>query len=398
MAPPTEEKPIDGRLRRVPCSVMRGGTSRAVFFREGDLPADPVERDRIILSVMGSPHPRQIDGLGGADTLTSKIAIVAPASGGDAADVRFTFGQVAIDRPVVDYDVSCGNITAAVGYYAIEEGLVDAIEPTTTVHIRDESSGLFLTTEIPVEDGVPRVTGEFAMHGAPGTGARVNVGFVDPGGSTTGEGLLPTGSPRNTTTVDGRTIEYSFVDAGNPFVFVRASAFDCTGTEMPEDIDDSESLLDRIEQVRVPLAVDTGMATDRRDALENKTVLPAVVLVGRPATYTDYEGDTVRMGEVSLLCRMVVDRKLHKSYAGTGTVCTGIASLIDGTIVEEYARPFPDGIADTRVTIGHPSGTIDAFLDTGDDGTPRRVLFSRTARRLLDGVAYARPELPPQPR
>lgn len=391
---PERDKPVDESLQRVPCTVMRGGTSRAVFFRDRDLPDDPEERDRTILSVMGSPHPRQIDGLGGAETLTSKIAIVAPADEADA-DVRYTFGQVRIDKPIVDYTVSCGNISSAVGYYAVEEGIVAPAEPTTTVRIRETNSGVLLTNELPVAGGRPRVTGDFAIRGVPGTGARVDVGFVRPGGESTGMGLFPTGSPRDEMTIDGETVEYSYVDAGNPYIFVRASDFGCDGTELPEDVDTDEELLARVAELRARLAVESGIAEDRRDAMENKTVVPAVGLVAEPTDYVDYEGDPVSAEEVSILTRLVVDGKLHKAYAGTATVCTGVASRIEGTLVAEYVEPFEEPDGRTRVTVGHPSGTIDALVETDDDGDLEQVAFARTARRLMGGVAYARPDMVP---
>lgn len=385
---------IDDTMKRVPCTVMRGGTSRAVFFRERDLPTDPERRDRTILSVMGSPHQRQIDGLGGADTLTSKIAIISPASDDDETDVRYEFGQVSIERPIVDYDTSCGNISSAVGQYAIEEGIVEPEPPVTTVSIRDANSGLVLTNEVPIENDYPKVTGEYSIQGTPGTGARVNVGFKHPGGGTTGA-LLPTGSTRDEMTVGGRTIEYSYVDAANPCAFVRASDFGLDGTELPVDVDTDEALLEVVEEIRSELAVTGGLAADRRDALENKTVLPMVCFVGPPADYTDYEGDPVRRDDVSLLGRLMVNRRLHKAYAGTGTVCTGVASQLEGSIVHEFARPFAVEGDRTTLRIGHPSGTIDAFVEVDDAGDVEQVLFSRTARRLMDGTAYARPEIIP---
>lgn len=369
---------------------MRGGTSKGVYFDERVLPTDTTERDRLVRSVMGSPDPRQIDGLGGADPLTSKVMLVAPSSEPDV-DIDFTFGQVNIDEPVIDWGGNCGNLSSALGYFAIQKGFVEPVEPATTVSIRKTRTEIRMTNEISIEDGVPKAVGEHSISGVPGTGARVNVGLIEPGGERTGA-TLPTGSARDEVTVDGTTVECSLVDAGNPCVFIRASDFGLKGTEMPARVDEDERLIARIEELRTKLAVRAGIAPDRRAAAETHTLLPLVVFVSEPSSYTDYLGGTVESEDISLTARMVFNRQMHKAYAGTGSAATAVASQVDGSLVEDVAEPFETDTSRVTIRIDHPSGTMDAQVEPGDERVAEATYFSRTARTLMDGVAYARPE------
>ena len=207
----TQQPNVDEDLHRIPTVIMRGGTSKAVFVRGTDLPADPDRREEAILRLFGSPHPRQIDGLGGADPLTSKLAIIDVADDEDDADILYTFGQVSISEPAVDYTLNCGNISSAVGYYAIEEGLIEATEPVTRVTIRNTNNDSLLTNEIKVRDGQARVRGDFSISGVNRTGARVNVGFMYPGGEVTGE-TFPLGVQHEITTAAGKTVPVTVTD------------------------------------------------------------------------------------------------------------------------------------------------------------------------------------------
>jgi 2-methylaconitate cis-trans-isomerase PrpF len=384
------ESRVDADLRRVPCTVVRGGTSKGVLFRERDIPADPAERERLILNVMGSPDPRQVDGLGGADTLTSKAAVVGPSADSDV-DVDYTFGQVSVDEAHVDFEGNCGHISAAAGYFAVEAGYVEPDEPVTRVTMRNTGTNARMVVEVPVENGRSQSTGEFQISGVPRPGARVNVGIVRPGGGKTGA-TLPTGSPRDEARIDGQTIRCSLVDAGNPCLFVRATDLGLTGTESPDDVDTDEELLDAVEALRTEFAVESGLAESERVARETNTLLPLVVFVAEPTDYTAFGGERVPADDISLVARMVFNRRLHKAYAGTGSVCTGVASQIDGTVVSEVARSTDPAGGRQRLTIGHTSGTMDSLVDRDDDGDVREVLFRRTARRLMDGTAYTHGE------
>jgi hypothetical protein len=261
---------------------MRGGTSKAVFLREDDLPAPGEARDRMILKVFGSPDKRQIDGLGGADPLTSKLAIIgAPRMAG--IDVTYTFGQVEIDRPHVDYHSLCGNISAAVGHYAVEAGLVEPVEPVTRVTAWTTNLKRRLTIEVPVRNGRPVRTGSYRVPGVPGTGARILLDFADTAGGATGS-LLPTGNPLDALEVPGiGRIEVSLVDIGNAHVFIRARDVGLLGTESPAEIDGDRDLLARLERIRAAGAVRMGMASSIEAAVRETPATPILGIVSPPA-------------------------------------------------------------------------------------------------------------------
>jgi 2-methylaconitate cis-trans-isomerase PrpF len=212
---------IENEMKRIYTTIMRGGTSKGIFLKENDLPQDPALRDKAILSIFGSPDPRQIDGLGGAEILTSKLAIIGPPSRSDA-DVDFTFGQVEVNEPVIHYDGLCGNISSAVGPYAIEEGFVKAVEPVTKVRVHSKNTHQIFIAEVPVIDGKPEINGDYQLDGVPGTGAKIEIDMVGTVGSRTGK-LLPTGNPIDKIKIDGfGEIEVTMVDVANPCIFVRA--------------------------------------------------------------------------------------------------------------------------------------------------------------------------------
>ena len=266
------------------CTIMRGGTSKAVFLREEDIPPLGRERDALILLVFGSPDKRQIDGLGGADPLTSKLAIIGPPRL-PGTDVTYTFGQVEIDRPHVDYHSLCGNISAAVGQYAIESGLVPAMEGTTLVRVWNTNLKRILTIEVPVKDGRPVRLGTYRVPGVPGSGARILIDFADTAGGATGT-LLPTGNPVDTLEVPGvGAIQASLVDIGNAHVFIRARDVGLTGTETPARIDADKDLLDRLERIRAAGAVRMGMASSIDAARSETPATPILGMVAAPAGY-----------------------------------------------------------------------------------------------------------------
>jgi hypothetical protein len=375
--------------RRIRTVIMRGGTSRGLFLRRGDLPADPGLRDRVILRLYGSPDARQIDGLGGADPLTSKLAIIGPPTRPDA-DVDYTFAQVSIGQPFVDYAGNCGNISSAVGPYAIDEGLVDAVEPVTTVRIHQTNTRCVLVAQVPVRHGKAAVEGEYAIDGVPGTGARIALDFSDTAGAVTGT-LLPTGRPLDRLEAPGvGPIELSLVDAGTPCVFVRARDLGLAGVESAAEIDADRDLNERIERIRGAAAAAVGIVDRWQEAAERSPYLPFFVLVSPPAPYVAAgSGQAVGAGQVDLVARLLFMLKMHKAYAVTGTVCTGAAAQIPGTLVHE-AIPVEQR-AGGRVRIGHPSGVIDIDVAVDRAGAePRltRAALGRTARRLMEGYAF----------
>lgn len=371
----------------VRCVFMRAGTSRGAFLREEDLPADPVLRERLILAIYGSPDFRQIDGLGGATSLTSKVAIIGPPTRPDA-DVDYTFGQVRIDEARVDFRGNCGNISAGVGPFAIEEGFVAPVEGLARVRIHLTNSRALLVAEVPVmAGGLCPVVGEAHVAGVPGTGAPIVLDWADVGG-TLGRGLLPTGQPREMLMTAIGPVEVSIVDAGNVTAFVRPAVFglqDQPWLTLPMD----RELLDRIESVRGAVAQRLGMVDTAAHAATTTPTIPKLYLVDPPADYIDANGRALRAADVDLLGRGMSMGTPHQAYAGTVAVCTGAAAGIPGTVVHEVARTRP--AHDSRLRIGHPTGLLAMEARVEDDPCGYRLARSavtRTARRIMDGTVY----------
>lgn len=374
--------------RRLRCVLMRGGTSRGLYVMRNELPADPALRDRVILAMYGSPDVRQIDGIGGADPLTSKLAIIGPATRDDA-DVDYTFGQVSITAPLVDYTGNCGNISSGVGPFAIDEGLVDAVEPITRVRIHQTNTNSIIIGEVPVSGGKASVQGDYRIHGVPGTGAKIMLDFSDTAGAVTGQ-ILPTGNVKDILDVEGvGQVEVSIVDAGNPVVFLRASRLGLRGTESPSQIDGDSELLDSIERIRGHAAQLVGMVKDWHEAASTSPYVPFIAVVAPPQ---DYESSTIqqRIGkrDTDFLSRLLFMLKMHKAYPVTGTVCTGTAAKIPGTVVHDVAEPSSEDIV---VRIGHPAGVIEVEMEveSGESGPLLgRASIGRTARRIMEGYIF----------
>ncbi len=369
-------------MEHIPCVIMRGGTSKAVFLLENDLPTDPQARDRVILSIFGSPDNRQIDRLGGADPLASKLAIIARSSRPDA-DVDYTFGQVDIRAPFVDYSSNCGNISSAVGPFAITQGLVRAEEPVTVVRIYNTNTDSVFQAEVPVIDGKPKVLGDYKIHGVPGTGARIGLNLAGTVGAKTGA-LLPTGNPVDTIHVEGfGPLTVSMVDAASPMVFVRAADLGLTGTEAPAQVDSRPELLELLENIRCIAAERMGIA-DRATARERVRAVPMVAFVAPPQPYRSHiDGTPVIPEEIDFVARDMFMQIMHKTYSGTATVCTGCAAVTPGTLLYDLRGRRDSGL----VRIGHPGGIIEC--DTAvQDGKITRAVFGRTARRIMEGYVY----------
>jgi 2-methylaconitate cis-trans-isomerase PrpF len=394
------------------CAIVRGGTSKAVFIMMNEYPKDPAKRDAVILAVYGSPDVRQIDGLGGADVLTSKHAIISRSSRPDA-DVDYTFAQVSFESAFVDYGGNCGNISSAVGPFAIDEGLVEAVEPITTVRIRMTNSDRILIAEVPVKGGKAMIDGDFAIDGVPGTGAKIAMDWSDVVGSITGKllptgkakdtievddvvggitgKLMPTGNPKDTIETDGIKYTVSIVDAGNPVVFVHAASLNMKGTESPNEIESNKPLMETIEKIRGRAAVMCGMVEKPEDAKTISPYVPFFFIVSPPADYKTINGTTVKAKNIDLVARGLFMLKAHKAIQVSGSLCTGAAARVPGTIVADVLRET----ARTRSTIniGHPSGTfpVEAEAETVDGRVKiKRLRVFRTARRIMDGYVYVR--------
>jgi 2-methylaconitate cis-trans-isomerase PrpF len=374
----------------VRCSILRGGTSKAVFFLANDLPPDRPSIEPVLKSVFGSPDIRQIDGLGGATSQTSKAAIIGPPSRPDA-DVDYTFAQVSVGEDVVDWGGNCGHISAAVGPFAIDQGFVRATEPITTVRVHNTNTNKIILEHVPVCGGRAASEGEYSIPGVPGTSARILLEFSDPSGSVTGK-LLPTGRPRDQVTLDdGRTFDVSVVDAGNPVVFVAAEALGFSGTELPLEVEANVGATDTLEAIRSVVACWMGLVTDPHDATRVTPGLPKVGYVARPMAYTTTAGVEIPEGSIDLTGRLMSMQTAHRSYMATGAIATGAAAFVEGTIVNELVRPIGDRPIADSIRIGHPSGVMAGVLiGAGVAAAPvvRGIAVGRTARHILDGQVW----------
>ena len=367
--------------------MMRGGTSRGVFFRAQDVPADRERLSALLLDVLGSPDRRQIDGLGGADKLTSKACVIGPAVRA-GTDVTYLFGQVGIATPDVDYGLVCGNLTAAVGVYAIEEGFVAPREGITRVRIHSLNNDKVLIADVPVRNGEPVIDGDFAIAGVPGTGAPIAIDFAATAGGKTGR-LLPFGAPATMLPVPGLgTIEVSVVDLANLLVFVAAETLGMSGIEGPDEIDGNPALLAKIQAIRGEVARRTGLG----DAWERSHVksVPTLIALQTARDYRSYAtGEPIPAAGMDIVGRLYGSGSAHRAYAGGSTACTGVACRIPGSLpyrfLAERAR------AGGRIHIGHPSGIIPVEAEvaaTAEGHDVRAARIFRTARRVAEGRVY----------
>ena len=365
---------------------MRGGSSRGGFFLSADLPADPRERAAVLLAAYGSPDVRQIDGIGGADALTSKAAIIAPATRPDA-DVEYTFVQVAIPAAQIGVGGSCGNMLAAVGPFAILCGLVPAVEPETVVRIYTTNTGQVVTARIPVSDGAPAIEGDCSIPGVPATGARIWLDFGNCAGAFSGK-LLPTGRAQEEIEIGGRRIQVSLVDAATPFVFVRASDLGAQGRESPAEIGANQELQQRLELVRGWAATVLGLAPKPEVAKNTSPNVPRVIMVSPPQDYALPEGGTARAAEMDVCVRQMAMQRPHKTLAVTGSVCTAVAAAVEGTVVAQCAAARRSN----TLRLGHPSGVLQVSACVAHDGDGNLIIqgaeIERTARLIMAGTLF----------
>lgn len=350
---------------KIPCVIMRGGTSRGPFFLASDLPADPETRDVVLLAVMGSPHEYQVDGIGGANPLTSKVAMIGKSKRPDA-DVDYLFAQVLIDQERVDTKPNCGNMLVGVGPFAVEAGLVPAKNGETTVRIFNVNTQALVEAIVQTPGGKVTYEGNAAIDGVPGRAAPVGINFTSAIGSVTRK-LLPTGGPLNV--IDG--VDVSCVDVAMPMILMRAEQFGKSGDESAAELDADKELFRRMEAIRRKAGELMGMGDVA------KMVVPKIGLLSKP-----HHGGTISS-------RYFVPYACHKAHAVTGTVCVASACAIPGTVASQLVTlpPPPQGM----ITIEHPSGMIAIDLDadfTGGRQVLRRAALVRTARRIFDGYVH----------
>lgn len=375
---------------RIPAVYMRGGTSKGVFFRKEDLPADPAERDRLLLRVTGSPDPygKQIDGMGAATSSTSKVVILSK-SARPGCDVDYLFGQVAIDRPFIDWSGNCGNLTSAVGPYAVSEGLVAApADGVAVVRIWQANIAKRIVAHVPVRNGQVVEDGGFALDGVAFPAAEIRIEFLEPGGGEDDEGgaMFPTGRLVDTLDVPGvGRIEATLINAGNPTVFVEASALGLAGTELQKDVNADAALLARLEAVRAHGAVAMGVAATLEEASTRRLHTPKIAFVSPARDYTASDGKAVRAEDIGITARIVSMGALHHAMTGTGAVAIAVAAAIPGTVVQRTLKPGADP---SRTVFGHPSGTLAVGAEAKRlDGAwvVTKAVMSRSARRLMEG-------------
>jgi hypothetical protein len=376
---------------KIPATYMRGGTSKGVFFRLQDLP-EPCQtpgeaRDKLLLRVIGSPDPyqKQIDGMGGATSSTSKTVILAEPTQPDH-DVDYLFGQVSIDKPFVDWSGNCGNLTAAVGAFAINSGFVakDRIPEngTCTVRIWQANIKKTIVAHIPITNGEVQETGDFELDGVTFPAAEVQVEFMDP---ADGEGsMFPTGNLVDDLEVPGvGTLKATMINAGIPTIFVNAEDIGYKGTELQDDINSDPKALARFETIRAHGAVKMGLIQNIEEAA-NRQHTPKVAFVAKPSDYVSSSGKSIGTGDVDVLVRALSMGKLHHAMMGTAAVAIATASAVPGTLVNLAAG----GGDRTHVTFGHPSGTLRVGAEAKEvDGqwTATKAIMSRSARVLMEG-------------
>lgn len=369
---------------------MRGGTSKGCMFLKKDLPEDQSTWDEIFLQAMGDPDPKQIDGLGGTVSSNNKIVIVWK-SDVPGVDVEYLVGQVIVGKSQVDYKSNCGNMTAAVGPFAVEEGLVNIVEPITTVHLLNRNTNKYIDVTVPIENGTFAQDGDCHIAGVDGTAAELRVNFLNPAGAKTGK-LLPTGNVLDVLDIPGfGKIEASILDVSNPMVLVRAEDIGMTGTELPEEVNSNKAVCDLLEKIRGTGACMMGFAKDLEDATKNSPAVPKVGFITKPASYNDIEGGRAEAADMDLCARVISVFKCHKACPLTSASSIAVAAFVDGSLVQKVIGTPAQG--QETVRIGHPSGVMtmvpSLIKENGELKLPG-VAVQRTARRIMEGILYVR--------
>ncbi|NYT64053.1 PrpF family protein [Alcaligenaceae bacterium] len=372
----------------IPAVFMRGGTSKAIMVQARDLPTERDAWAPLFTGMMGTPDPygRQLDGMGGGVSSLSKVCIIAPSEHPDA-DVDYTFAQVMIKEARVDYRGNCGNMSSAVGPFAIDEGLVKASGDTATVRIFNTNTQKIIHSTFALKDGRARYDGDLAIPGVSGQGSPIKLDFVQPGGASTGK-LLPTGQVRDTLDIPGLgVIEVSMVDAANAAVFVRAQDVGLTGLELPDELEARPDMLTLLNEIRIRASVKMGIAPDFESARQI-TIVPFVCIVSPPTDNPTLSGETVPAGDIDLVARVISNGQPHRALPLTVSLCTAVAARITGTLAAEALSP---SASDGPLRLGMPSGilTVGAEVARENDAWVARAgSFYRTARRLFDGRVW----------
>ncbi|MDI3377199.1 2-methylaconitate cis-trans isomerase PrpF [Acinetobacter sp. V89_7] len=384
--------------QKIAATYMRGGTSKGVFFNLNDLPVEAqvagAARDQLLLRVIGSPDPygKQIDGMGGATSSTSKTVILAKSQQPEH-DVDYLFGQVSIDQPFIDWSGNCGNLTAAVGAFAIRQGLIDPERVPDnghcTVRIWQKNIQKTIIAHVPITHGVVQETGDFELDGVTFPAAEVQIEFLDPAeDGEDGGAMFPTGQVVDDLEVPGvGTFKATFINAGIPTIFLNAAELGYTGTELQNQINNDVAALARFETIRAHGAVKMGLIKDISEAASRQHT-PKIAFVAPPQSYQASSGKTVELSDIDLLVRALSMGKLHHAMMGTAAVAIGTAAAVPGTLVHTAAGAIPR----EAVRFGHPSGTLrvgaEAVQDTSGQWQVKKAIMSRSARVLMEGFVY----------
>lgn len=379
-------------MRKFPVVYMRGGTSKGCLFHREDLPEDSKEWDEIFLQVMGNPDPKQMDGMGGTVSSNNKIVIIWKSALPNV-DIEYLVGQVIVGKKQVDYKSNCGNMTAAVPAYAVEEGMVPIVEPVTTVRMLNKNTDKYINVTVPIDPRTHTFAQEGDCHiaGIDGAAAELKVNFLDPAGAKTGK-LLPTGKALDVLEIDGRKIEATILDVSNPLVLVRAEDVGLQGTELPAQVDADKEASALLEKIRGAAAVKMGFARDLEDATAHSPAVPKVGFFTAPVSYTDIAGNRVDAGQMDLCARVISVFKCHKACPLTAASSIAVAAFVQGSIIEKTLGRQPEGRQAIR--LGHPSGVMTVYpdLEVREEGNldVKGVAVQRTARRIMDGTIYIR--------
>ncbi len=376
---------------KLPAVFMRGGTSNAVVFNQKDLPQDRALWDEIFLAAIGSPDPngRQLDGMGGGVSSLSKVCVVGPSTRPDA-DIDYTFAQVQVKEAKVDYGANCGNMSSAMGPFALDEGMVKVSGREALVRIHNTNTKKIIHALFSVDDGLAAVDGDLAIPGVSGTGSPVKLEFRDPGGATTGK-LLPTGNVVDTLDVPGiGKIRVSMVDAANATVWVKAADIGLTGIELPEPLEANTVAMQKLSAIRIAASVAMGIAPNVEEAAKRKSV-PFIGFVSAPQDAKLLSGETIKADEIDLTGRVISNGQPHRALPLTVSLCMAVASRIEGSVVSEVLRKGTD--AEAPIRIGMPSGilTVAATVRQKDsDWHAEQGAFYRTQRRMFEGQVLVR--------
>ena len=381
-------------MRTVPARIIRGGSSKGIYLDIRDMPPAGPERDALILKVFGSPDRRQIDGLGGADKLTSKVAVMGPPTRDDC-DIDYLFGQVNTELPRVDWAANCGNLSAGAALYGALTGAGRVEGDAIHVNVHQVNTGRKLVTTVPLVDGMPAIDGDFAIGGVPGTGARIDVDFGDFAGSALGGDVLPTGNPTDRFDVPGiGPLDVSVIDMANLLYFVRAEDIGMDTAASIYDMQADTALVARLEAVRKAVSAEIGFITgpDADETLKVSTN-PLIFAVATPRDYAATNAGQVAAGDTDIFARSLARYEFSKAYPGSGAAGSAVAVGIPGTLAHEACRDIGQAEGIYTLRVGHPGGVLEVAAEVDSSGNRiavRKALIGRTARLLMDGTAYVR--------